>query len=256
MVFRSAWAVMMLAGLAFTAGSCGAYPDREFKSGDASVSSERHRRRRVDPEGTAVQAAQADRQRAPGGGDASVAVLDAAKDNHLRPTSKPMSIVRFARRLALILVSIVVAPTAPWTTSSTRTSSAARILPTSAPPGPCADKLAARGARSQPRSSGCRLPGHGNVKPRFNYWIEDDLQLTSGTASGSCAVNKLMNPMNEPCAGQPMHICVPSANGGRVTDPVGGTCDLHDCGFETIMPNNYFGGCTTNRTAGTLCYCP
>ena len=53
-----------------------------------------------------------------------------------------------------------------------------------------------------------------------------------------------------------MHICIPSPNGGRVTDPVGGTCDLHDCGFETLAPNNYFGGCTTNRTAGTLCYCP
>jgi hypothetical protein len=99
-------------------------------------------------------------------------------------------------------------------------------------------------------------PGHGTGKPRFNYWLDDDLQLSVGTMSGACAVHTLANPAGEPCAGQPMHVCVPSTNAGQVTDPVGGTCDLHDCGFETVSPNNYLGGCMRNRTAGTLCYCP
>jgi hypothetical protein len=99
--------------------------------------------------------------------------------------------------------------------------------------------------------------GTFSTPPKYNYWTDDNLQQSGGTAPGNCAVKIWSGAVgSEPCPGQPMHVCVGAATEpGKVTDPVGSTCDLHDCGFEDTN-DAYFGGCATNRTAGTLCCCP
>jgi hypothetical protein len=38
-----------------------------------------------------------------------------------------------------------------------------------------------------------------------------------------------------------------------VTDPEGNECDWTGCGFNSISPNQFFGGCTSTGGAGTLC---
>ena len=83
MVFRSAWAVMVLAGLAFTAGSCGAYPDREFKSGDASVGAAGTAGGGGGSSGVGGASGASGSATGTGGGDASVVLVDAAKDSTL-----------------------------------------------------------------------------------------------------------------------------------------------------------------------------
>lgn len=257
MVFRSAWSVMMSAGLALAVGACGAYPDREFPaSGDGSVVGTAGSGGAGGTGGSTGTSGASGASVGTGGGDASV-TSDAAMD-----TSSP------ADAKADVDRQICKSPGAHPGLDCRCADGTVDDVFTPNLVG-CADApgLGTTWAmRAGTCGPSCRvalaiewvsMPGHGNLKPRFNYWLDDDLQLTGGTMSGACAVNKLASPMGEPCPGQPMHICVPNANGGRVTDPVGGTCDLHDCSFEAVnSPDNYLGGCATNRTAGTLCFCP
>jgi hypothetical protein len=39
-------------------------------------------------------------------------------------------------------------------------------------------------------------------------------------------------------------------------DPEGNLCNWIGCGLDATSPNQYFGGCDGNATAGTLCMCP
>jgi parallel beta-helix repeat protein len=50
-----------------------------------------------------------------------------------------------------------------------------------------------------------------------------------------------------------MHVC--TGSGGNVTDPEGNTCSWTGCGFNTVSPNQHFGGCSgsADNQAGTLC---
>jgi len=45
--------------------------------------------------------------------------------------------------------------------------------------------------------------------------------------------------------------CVRVCSGS--TDPEGNTCVWINCGYLTATPNQYFGGCINNPTAGALC---
>jgi hypothetical protein len=257
MVFRSAWLLMMSAGMALAAGACGAYPDRVFpKGGDASVGTAGSAGA-VGAGGSAGSAGASGSSVGTGGGDASVAVGDASKD-----TSSPPADVKAD-------VDRQICKSGAHPTLDCRCADGSvedKFGPNLVGCADSPDLGSTWAMRGQACGPGCSVataiqwvsqPGHGNSRPSFNYWLDDDLQLVAGMMSGACAVNKLAMPMNEPCAGQPMHICVPGPVGGRVTDAVGGTCDLHDCSFESLTsPNNYLGGCATNRTAGTLCFCP
>jgi len=254
MVFRSAWSVMMSAGLAMAAGGCGAYPDRDFPNGDASVGISGSGG--AGGTGGSTGGASGASGSGTGGGDASV-VSDAAKE-----TSSPVDAKADVDRMICRTAGAHPGLDCRCNDGTVEDEFNKNLVG-------CADSAglgttwAMRGTACGPTCSVASaiqwvsMPGHGNIRPRYNYWLDDDLQLTGGTMSGACAVNKLPNPANEPCPGQPMHVCVPSANGGQVTDPVGATCDLHDCSFEAVgSPDNYLGGCATNRTAGTLCFCP
>jgi hypothetical protein len=113
---------------------------------------------------------------------------------------------------------------------------------------------------------GCRVctaaewvAGHPSgtiTPPTYNYWTDDNLQLTSGS-TGNCtvALSDAGAGMGA-CPNRPMRVCVaaPDAS-GTVTDPAGTTCDVHECGLNSARPDDYFGGCVGNRTAGALCCC-
>lgn len=81
--------------------------------------------------------------------------------------------------------------------------------------------------------------------PTHHYWTDDDLRW-NGNGSGACFVS---TSVGNQCPGEPMRVC--SANSG--TDPEGNVCNWINCGYGSNTPNEYFGGCVSNSTAGTLC---
>jgi hypothetical protein len=87
---------------------------------------------------------------------------------------------------------------------------------------------------------------HGTKKPTYDYWTDDDLKWSG--AIDSCSVS--VTAGNYCAYGTPMRICA-----GK-TDPLGNQCHWTDCGFNAVAPNQYFGGCTGNKTAGAVCCTP
>lgn len=84
-------------------------------------------------------------------------------------------------------------------------------------------------------------------KPTFNYWTNDYLEY-KGSSSACVAVPQ--NTGGGGCGGYPMRVC------GKKTDPVGNVCNWTNCGFNTVSPNQYYGGCQSNFYAGALCCSP
>lgn len=85
--------------------------------------------------------------------------------------------------------------------------------------------------------------------PRHNYWTADNLRY-GGSASACWADTDSGNACN-----QPMRVCVPGGdddwNGDGVQD---NDCNWSRCGWEgSSTPNQDFGGCSNDTTAGTLC---
>jgi hypothetical protein len=86
----------------------------------------------------------------------------------------------------------------------------------------------------------------GTKKPTYDYWTDDDLKWSG--KSNSCAVSVTTGNFCD--YGTPMRVCSGS------TDPLGNQCNWTDCGFGTTTPNQYFGGCSGDTTAGALCCTP
>lgn len=85
----------------------------------------------------------------------------------------------------------------------------------------------------------------GTTAPDFNYWTDDPLRW-NGSGPGACFADETVGSVCP--AGAPMRVCAAS------TDALGNTCNWTDCGYKKMPPlNNYFGGCVSNPTAGTLC---
>jgi hypothetical protein len=84
----------------------------------------------------------------------------------------------------------------------------------------------------------------GGAVPAHDYWTADALRY-SGTAS-SCSVSTFAGYSCPDT--QPMRVCTPG--GG---DPEGNTCTWTNCGLGAVAPNDYFGGCVSDPTAGALC---
>ncbi|MFT3769094.1 MAG: hypothetical protein QM820_26945 [Minicystis sp.] len=83
----------------------------------------------------------------------------------------------------------------------------------------------------------------GGTAPTHNYWTNDPLKY--GGTSNACwasTVNGYACPTD-----QPMRVCSGAVN------PEGNICNWYNCGSETASPNDYFGGCYNNPTAGALC---
>ena len=84
--------------------------------------------------------------------------------------------------------------------------------------------------------------------PAFNYWTDDELRY-NGYYAGFCYVSETSGGK---CGGSPMRVCV-STNKGQ--DSLGNKCNWYHCGYKQYQPNQYFGGCQGNKTAGAIC-CP
>lgn len=98
-----------------------------------------------------------------------------------------------------------------------------------------------------------------NKPPTHHYWTNDQLGYQSGpvicTTTHSCSVSTSTDGGYAFCSNMPMRVCAASDAGcGGATDTSGNLCNWHGCGYETLT-NQYFGGCSGNTTAGTLCCC-
>jgi hypothetical protein len=101
------------------------------------------------------------------------------------------------------------------------------------------------GPGSRPCTAAEFVAARGSAVPTHNYWTDDNLRY-SGTFTDNCAVSTTSGsfcPSN-----QPMHVCTATGS-----DAEGNSCNWHNCGFGTNSPNQYFGGCAYDLTAGTLC---
>lgn len=83
----------------------------------------------------------------------------------------------------------------------------------------------------------------GSTAPSHNYWTEDALRF-QGSAAG-CSVDRYAGFS---CGSEPMRVCTEDG-----ADPEGNACNWRNCGLQTVTPNQYFGGCAGNPTAGALC---
>lgn len=84
------------------------------------------------------------------------------------------------------------------------------------------------------------------ASPTYNYWTNNVLNYNGSISS--CYVS--LTGGNACGANEPMRVCKSSGSDG-----VSSNCTWRDCGFDATTPNKYYGGCTGNTTAGTLC-CP
>jgi hypothetical protein len=108
------------------------------------------------------------------------------------------------------------------------------------------------------------VSGHGNTAPTHDYWTDDNLGYNGGGAGLCYAVlngGNLCSGGGDGGSFNPFRVCLPAASfpdGGYTSlqDPEGNVCNWSDCGFNTQSPDEYFGGCAGNTTAGTLCCCP
>ena len=90
-----------------------------------------------------------------------------------------------------------------------------------------------------------RATGHHGADPQ----LLDERRLYASGGDGNCLVD-LVQHYGDWCDGtSPMRVCVGHS------DPLGNLCNWTQCGLDTATPQEYFGGCQNNPTAGALC-CP
>lgn len=85
--------------------------------------------------------------------------------------------------------------------------------------------------------------------PTHHYWTADNLRY-SGTGTGSCSVSTSTGSVCDGGA-NPMRVCAGTT--ATAADPEGNVCNWTGCGLGATTPNEYFGGCAGNTTAGSLC---
>ena len=84
----------------------------------------------------------------------------------------------------------------------------------------------------------------GTIAPSASYWTSDDLKYNGSSFVGCYAS---LTTGTACTAGRPMRVCM------GASDPKGNTCQYFGCGLNTPTPNQYFGGCNNDPTAGALC---
>jgi hypothetical protein len=84
----------------------------------------------------------------------------------------------------------------------------------------------------------------GGVAPTHDYWTNTDLRY-SGAGTSACAVSPLIGFS---CGSTPMRVCTATGS-----DAEGNRCNWQHCGLEASAPDQFFGGCVGNTTAGALC---
>lgn len=89
---------------------------------------------------------------------------------------------------------------------------------------------------------------NAGAAPSMSYWTDDELRYRG--SSGSCAATTSTSSSAACPQDVPMRVCV-----GKF-DLLGNTCNWTNCGLDTSAPNQHFGGCLGNPTAGVLCCAP
>src|ERR1044071_4988921 len=84
----------------------------------------------------------------------------------------------------------------------------------------------------------------GGVAPLHDYWTNDPL-LWSGNGPSACTVSL---SVGNDCGTTPMRVCTDAGS-----DAEGNICNWQHCGLYANTPDNFFGGCVGNQTAGTAC---
>jgi hypothetical protein len=84
----------------------------------------------------------------------------------------------------------------------------------------------------------------GGIAPVHDYWTSNDLKF-SGNGTSACSVSPLVGVS---CGATPMRVCTAAG-----TDAEGNQCNWQHCGLEASAPDQFFGGCAGNLTAGALC---
>jgi alpha-tubulin suppressor-like RCC1 family protein len=88
----------------------------------------------------------------------------------------------------------------------------------------------------------------GITVPSHDYWVNDQLKYNGNL--GACFVSTVGSDCGS--VNTPMRVCTTNRDmNGQDAD--GNFCNWVNCGFGTVTPNQYFGGCWGNTTAGTLC---
>ena len=85
-----------------------------------------------------------------------------------------------------------------------------------------------------------------DYRPLHHYWTDNQLQF-GGYGDGNCYATLSGGNSCNPTS-SPIRVCADSPY-----DPEGNACNWRNCGLDTTSPNEYFGGCNGNYTAGTLC---
>ena len=88
------------------------------------------------------------------------------------------------------------------------------------------------------------LSHFAGAPPLYDYWTNDALNY-GGSGSNACFASTTSG--NACPSGQPMRVC------SGTKDPLGNACNWVGCGSDTTTPNDFFGGCAGNNTAGALC---
>ncbi len=85
---------------------------------------------------------------------------------------------------------------------------------------------------------------HNGAAPTHDYWTNDDLKY-NGTGPSACFVSA---ETGNSCGTTPMRVCTAAG-----TDAEGNQCNWQHCGIDANLPDQFFGGCVGNTTAGSLC---
>jgi hypothetical protein len=85
---------------------------------------------------------------------------------------------------------------------------------------------------------------YSGAVPTHDYWTSNDLKF-SGTGTSACFASA---ETGTSCGATPMRVCTAAG-----TDAEGNQCSWQHCGLDAISPDQFFGGCSGNTTAGALC---
>ena len=114
-----------------------------------------------------------------------------------------------------------------------------------------ADRDTLCGPSTSPCTAAQWMASRNAAVPTHNYWTDDALTF-AGSGTSSCEVStstSVGGVTYSACGGgaTPMRVC------GANPDAEGNACNWLHCGYESATPDDYFGGCSGNTTAGTIC---
>lgn len=108
-----------------------------------------------------------------------------------------------------------------------------------------ADRASLCGPGYQPATANQWVAHRRSLPPAHDYWTDDQLRY-NGTGSSACFVSSAIGVACDLAA--PMRVCTSTG-----MDPEGNHCEWTNCGIDAVTPDQFFGGCHGDLSAGTLC---